>query len=198
MSARSVTSSRVPDPVLPGSTARSSAGIGIPSAGPPNLGKAGTTRRPSGSTAGRWTTTETTGKTGNRPVTLPATSLSILTSDKAGVEKKRVHQDSTPDSAVRGMTGLPQQTAARPPGRGLHSGRRPGPVARCDAAGAAAYISEYDDSPALARAVDEVGRHGSIVGDSLHQALRRSGRSVRRHPALGHLEEALALLETGM
>jgi len=75
---------------------------------------------------------------------------------------------------------------------------RPGPVARCDAAGAAAYISEYDDSPALARAVDEVGRHGSIVGDSLHQALRRSGRSVRRHPALGHLEEALALLETGM
>jgi len=50
---------------------------------------------------------------------------------------------------------------------------RPEPVARCVAAGAAAYISKYDDSPSLARAVDEVGRHGSIVCDSLHRALRK-------------------------
>src|ERR1043166_3907322 len=36
MSARSVASSRVPDPVPLGSSTRSSAGIGIPSAGPPD------------------------------------------------------------------------------------------------------------------------------------------------------------------
>jgi DNA-binding NarL/FixJ family response regulator len=75
---------------------------------------------------------------------------------------------------------------------------RPEPVARCVAAGAAAYISKYDDSPALARAVDEVGRHGSIVSDSLHQALRKLSASCRDVRLSDTLEETLVLLETGM
>jgi DNA-binding NarL/FixJ family response regulator len=75
---------------------------------------------------------------------------------------------------------------------------RPEPVARCVAAGAAAYISKYDDSPALARAVDEVGRHGSIVSDSLHQALRKLTASCPDVRLSDTLEETLALLETGM
>jgi DNA-binding NarL/FixJ family response regulator len=75
---------------------------------------------------------------------------------------------------------------------------RPEPVARCVAAGAAAYVSKYDDSPALARAVDEVGRHGSIVSDSLHQALRKLAASCRDIRLSDTLEETLTLLETGM
>jgi DNA-binding NarL/FixJ family response regulator len=75
---------------------------------------------------------------------------------------------------------------------------RPEPVARCVAAGAAAYISKYDDPPALARAVDEVGRHGSIVSDSLHQALRKLTASRRDIRLPATLEETLTLLETGM
>jgi DNA-binding NarL/FixJ family response regulator len=75
---------------------------------------------------------------------------------------------------------------------------RPEPVARCVAAGAAAYISKYDDSSALARAVDEVGRHGSIVSDCLHQALRKLAANCRDVRLSSTLEETLALLETGM
>jgi DNA-binding NarL/FixJ family response regulator len=75
---------------------------------------------------------------------------------------------------------------------------RPEPVARCVAAGAAAYVSKYDESPALARAVDEVGRHGSIVSDSLHQALRKLAASCRDIRLSDTLEETLMLLETGM
>jgi DNA-binding NarL/FixJ family response regulator len=54
---------------------------------------------------------------------------------------------------------------------------RPEPVARCVAAGAAAYISKYADSPSLACAVSQVGQHGSIVSGSLHQALRKLAAS---------------------
>jgi DNA-binding NarL/FixJ family response regulator len=75
---------------------------------------------------------------------------------------------------------------------------RPEPVARCVAAGAAAYMSKYDDSPALARAVYEVGRHGSIVSDSLHQALRKLAASCNDIRLSDTLEETLVLLETGM
>lgn len=75
---------------------------------------------------------------------------------------------------------------------------RPEPVARCVAAGATAYISKYDDSPALAHAVDEVGRHGSIVSDSLHQALRKLAARCRDVRLSDTLEETLALLDTGM
>ena len=75
---------------------------------------------------------------------------------------------------------------------------RPEPVARCVAAGAAAYISKYDDSPALAHAVDEVGRHGSIVSDSLHQALRKLAAICHDIRLSDTLEETLTLLETGM
>jgi DNA-binding NarL/FixJ family response regulator len=75
---------------------------------------------------------------------------------------------------------------------------RPEPVARCVAVGAAAYVSKYDDSPALAHTVDEVGRHGCIVSDSLHQALRRLAASCRDIRLSDTLEETLTLLETGM
>jgi DNA-binding NarL/FixJ family response regulator len=75
---------------------------------------------------------------------------------------------------------------------------RPEPVARCVAAGAAGYISKYDDSPALGHAIDEVGRHGSIVTGSLHQALRDLAGRCRDIRLSETLEETLALLETGM
>lgn len=75
---------------------------------------------------------------------------------------------------------------------------RPDPVARCAAAGAAAYVSKYDDTPALARAVDEVGRHGAIMTAALHQALR--GLAARSYDIRlsGTLEQTLTLLESGM
>lgn len=75
---------------------------------------------------------------------------------------------------------------------------RPEPVARCVAAGAAAYVSKYDDTPVLARAVDEVGRRGSIISDCLHQALRKLVASCPDVRLSATLEETLALLETGM
>lgn len=75
---------------------------------------------------------------------------------------------------------------------------RPEPVARCVAAGAAAYISKYHDPQALARAVDEVGRHGSVITDSLHQALRELAARCRDIRLSDTLEETLVLLETGM
>lgn len=75
---------------------------------------------------------------------------------------------------------------------------RPEPVARCVAAGAAAYISKYQDPEALARAVDEVGRHGHVITDSLHQALRDLAARCRDIRLSETLEETLVLLETGM
>lgn len=75
---------------------------------------------------------------------------------------------------------------------------RPEPVARCVAAGAAAYVSKYDDSPSLARAVNEVGRHGRIVSDRLHQALRKLAASCRDIRLSDTLEGTLVLLGTGM
>ena len=75
---------------------------------------------------------------------------------------------------------------------------RPEPVARCVAAGAAAYVSKYDDSPALARAVGEVGRYGNIVTGSLHQALRDLAGRCADVRLSGTLEETLVLLDTGL
>ncbi len=71
---------------------------------------------------------------------------------------------------------------------------RPEPVA----AGAAGYVSKYEDSPALACAVNEVGRRGSIVTDSLHQALRDLAARSHDIRLSDTLEETLLLLETGM
>jgi DNA-binding NarL/FixJ family response regulator len=76
--------------------------------------------------------------------------------------------------------------------------QRPEPVARCVAAGAAGYISKYDDPAALTHAVDEVGRHGYIVSDSLHDALRQLTKRCRDIRLSGTLEETLILLEAGM
>ncbi len=75
---------------------------------------------------------------------------------------------------------------------------RPEPIARCVAAGAAAYISKYQDPSALARAVDEVGRHGSIVSDCLHQALRDLAARSGDIRLSGTLEQTLVLLQTGI
>jgi DNA-binding NarL/FixJ family response regulator len=75
---------------------------------------------------------------------------------------------------------------------------RPEPVARCVAAGAAGYISKYEDPAALARTIDEVGRHGCIVTNSLHDALRQLTKQCRDIRLSGTLEETLVLLETGM
>jgi DNA-binding NarL/FixJ family response regulator len=75
---------------------------------------------------------------------------------------------------------------------------RPEPVARCVAAGAAGYISKYDAPATLAYAIDEVGRHGSIVSDSLHDALRQLAARCRDIRLSGTLEDTLILLETGM
>lgn len=72
------------------------------------------------------------------------------------------------------------------------------PVARCVAAGAAGYITKYDETLALAQAVDEVGRHGAIVTASLHDALRELAASCRDIRLSDTLEETLALLETGL
>ena len=75
---------------------------------------------------------------------------------------------------------------------------RPEPVARCVAAGAVAYVSKYDDTPVLARTVDEVGRRGSIISDCLHQALHKLAADCPDVRLSATLEETLALLETGM
>jgi DNA-binding NarL/FixJ family response regulator len=72
------------------------------------------------------------------------------------------------------------------------------PVARCVAAGAAAYVSKYDDTPALARVIDEVGRQGSIVSGCLHQALRTLATSCADVRLSATLEDTLVLLGTGM
>lgn len=75
---------------------------------------------------------------------------------------------------------------------------RPEPVARCVAAGAAGFISKYREPVVLARAVNEVGRHGSIVSDCLHQALRDLAARCADIRLSATLEETLVLLETGM
>jgi DNA-binding NarL/FixJ family response regulator len=75
---------------------------------------------------------------------------------------------------------------------------RPEPVARCAAAGAAGYVSKYSDPPVLARAVDEVGRHGNIVTGCLHQALRDLAARCHDIRLSATLYETLILLETGM
>jgi len=75
---------------------------------------------------------------------------------------------------------------------------RPEPVARCVAAGAAGYVSKYQDPAALADAIDEVGRHGSIVTDSLHDALRQLTARCHDIRLSATLEDTLVLLETGM
>jgi DNA-binding NarL/FixJ family response regulator len=75
---------------------------------------------------------------------------------------------------------------------------RPEPVARCVAAGAAAYVSKYQDPALLAYAVDEVGRHGNIVTDCVRQALRELATRCHDIRLSDTLEKTLVYLETGM
>lgn len=76
---------------------------------------------------------------------------------------------------------------------------RPEPVARCVAAGAAGFVDKYnDDFRALAQAVEEIGRNGHIVTDSLHNALRKLARKCCDVRLSDTLEETLVLLEQGL
>lgn len=76
---------------------------------------------------------------------------------------------------------------------------RPEPVARCVAAGAAGFVDKYnDDFGVLAQAVDEIGRNGYIVTDSLHNALRKLVKKCRDVRLSDTLEETLVLLDKGM
>lgn len=97
---------------------------------------------------------------------------------------------------VRAITGLAGQLGHRV--LVYTADERPEPVARCVAAGAAAYISKYQDPAALAHAVDEVGRHGNIVTSCLHQALRDLAARCRDIRLSATLEETLVMLETGL
>lgn len=73
---------------------------------------------------------------------------------------------------------------------------RPEPVARCVAAGAAGYVSKYDEDPvALPRAVEEIGRHGAIMTDYLHDALRQLIPRCRDIRLSETLEKTLILLD---
>jgi DNA-binding NarL/FixJ family response regulator len=75
---------------------------------------------------------------------------------------------------------------------------RPEPVARCVAAGAAGYISKYDDPTLLAHAIDEIGRNGFIVTGAIHDALRQLCKRCRDIRLSDTLEQTLALLENGI
>lgn len=76
---------------------------------------------------------------------------------------------------------------------------RPEPVARCIAAGAAGFVDKYnDDFEVLTQAVEEIGRNGRIVTDSLHNALHKLAGKCRDVRLSDTLEETLVLLEQGM
>src|SRR5262249_46601466 len=75
---------------------------------------------------------------------------------------------------------------------------RPEPVARCVAAGAAGFVSKYDDPRTLAQAVDEVGRHETVVSECLHKSLRALSAKCRDIRLSDTLEETLTLLDRGM
>jgi len=76
---------------------------------------------------------------------------------------------------------------------------RPEPVARCVAAGAAGYVSKYtDDDAVLALAIDDVGRHGSVVTRSINESLRRLVERARDRRLSDTLEETLRLLGRGV
>lgn len=76
---------------------------------------------------------------------------------------------------------------------------RPEPIARCVAAGAAGYASKYlGDDAALAHAMMEIGRNGSIVTPALHDALRQLVSQCRDVRLSLPLEETLALLDHGL
>lgn len=75
---------------------------------------------------------------------------------------------------------------------------RPEPVARCVAAGASGYVSKYNgDQGVLAAAVDEIGRHGAIMNDALHRALRELVSRCRDVRLSKPLERTLNLLDQG-
>lgn len=95
--------------------------------------------------------------------------------------------------AIRQLTGRCGQRVL------VHTAdERPEPVARCVAAGAAGFVSKYDDPRALALAVDEVGRRGTVVSECLHKSLRALTARCRDIRLSDTLEETLTLLDRGM
>jgi len=76
---------------------------------------------------------------------------------------------------------------------------RPEPVARCVAAGAAGFVSKFDeDLTSLAVAVDEVGRHGTVLNSAPTQALEQLVERCRDVRLSDTLERTLVLLDRGM
>jgi len=71
-------------------------------------------------------------------------------------------------------------------------------VASWLAAALPGYISKYDDLALLAHAIDEIGRNGSIITDSLHDALLQLCTRCRDIRLSDTHERTLTLLETGM
>jgi len=95
--------------------------------------------------------------------------------------------------AIRELTGRFSQRVL------VHTAdERPEPVARCVAAGAAGFVSKYDNPHVLAQAVNEVGRHGTVVSECLHEALRALTANCRDVRLSDTLEETLSLLDQGM
>ncbi|MEV7801795.1 response regulator transcription factor [Microbispora sp. NPDC088329] len=76
---------------------------------------------------------------------------------------------------------------------------RPEPVGRCVAAGAAGYVSKYGpDTSKVVQAIEEIGRNGRIVTQSLHDELRCLIRSCPDIRLSGTLEETLILLRSNL
>jgi DNA-binding NarL/FixJ family response regulator len=97
--------------------------------------------------------------------------------------------------AIRKLVGLGHRVL-------VHTAEeRAEPVARCVAAGAAGYVSKYnDDATSLSRAVTEIGRRGYVFSPLLTQELRQLMRR-RLNPderLSGTVEETLVLLDCGL
>ncbi|XVQ89103.1 hypothetical protein ACQP2K_17315 [Microbispora siamensis] len=76
---------------------------------------------------------------------------------------------------------------------------RPEPVGRCVAAGAAGYVSKYGpDTSKVVQAIEEIGRNGRIVTESLHDELRCLIRSCPDIRLSGTLEDTLILLRSNL
>lgn len=78
------------------------------------------------------------------------------------------------------------------------SDSRPEPVARCVAAGAAGYVSKYeDDVTTLARAMAEIGCEGRVHSRALTDAVAALTRRCRDTRLSATLEETLVMLDRG-
>ncbi len=80
----------------------------------------------------------------------------------------------------------------------LHTAdERPEPVARCAAAGAAAYVSKFSPEE-LSQTIFDVGRHGRVLTRTAEEALRELARRSHDLRLSEPLEETLRLLGRGL